>query len=258
MTPFSERLRAGERLVGTVLALPGAPVAELAAAPFDLVWIDLEHGALDVAQMQELTLAAQAAGAAALVRVPRWDWDRLPAALDAGVDGVVVPCAERAAHAEAVVARLRHPPHGRRGFGPRRAGSYGRAPGADDLACLLQVESAAGVDAAAELAAVPGVDGLVVGSSDLSLALGAPHDLSFPPLHAAVADVREAARDAGVAFGLAGGGTPAALAHLAGPGARLLVHSTDIRLFAQAVDGAAADLRAALAAADFEEHHARN
>lgn len=255
MRPLLERLRAGERLVGTVLALPGAPVAELAAAPFDLVWIDLEHGALDVAQMQELTLAAQAAGTAALVRVPRWDWDRLPAALDAGVDGIVVPCVERAEQGESVVARLRHPPRGRRGFGPRRAGSYGRAPAAEP-ACLLQVESPAGVAAAAELAGVPGVDGLVVGSSDLSVALGAPQDLAFPPLREAVAAVREAARDAGVAFGLAGGGTAAALAHLAGPNARLLVHSTDIRFFAHAMDGAAADLRAALAA-DSEEHHVR-
>jgi 4-hydroxy-2-oxoheptanedioate aldolase len=257
VTAFVDRLRAGERLAGTVLALPGAPVAELAAAPFDLVWIDLEHGALDVAQAQELTLAAQAAGTAALVRVPRWDWDRLPAVLDAGVDGVVAPGVERAEHAEAVVARLRHPPDGRRGFGPRRAGRYGRAPAAEP-ACLVQVESPAGVAAARRLAAVPGLDGLIVGCSDLSLALGVPHDLSSAPLRAAIADVREAARGAGTAFGLAGGGTATQLAELGGAEARLLVHSTDVRLFAQAVDGAAADLRAALAAVtDLEEDHVR-
>lgn len=244
-------------MVGTVLSLQGAPLAELAAAPFDLVWIDLEHGALGLAEMQDLAIGAQAAETAAAVRIPRWDWDRLPAVLDAGVDGVVVPTVESADQAAAVCARLRHPPDGVRGFGPRRAGGYGRVPRfwaspQAYTACLIQIETPAGVEAATAIAQVPGVDALVVGCSDLSLALGSPQELDAPALRESAAVVRSAASSAGVSFGVAGAGEPAALAELAGPDAGLLVYSTDVRLYGQAVDAIAADVRAALAVVDRE------
>jgi 2-keto-3-deoxy-L-rhamnonate aldolase RhmA len=262
VTALRARLRGGDRLVGTVLSLHCAPLAELAAAPFDLVWIDLEHGALGLAGMQDVAIGAQAAGTAAAVRLPRWDWDRLPAVLDAGVDGVVVPAVESADQAAAFCARLRHPPAGARGLGPRRAGRYGRvARFWDSLeaepACLIQIETPAGVGVAAEIARVPGVDALVLGCSDLSLALGRPQELDAPPVRHAAATVRAAARAEGVAFGVAGAGPPAALAELAGPGTGLLVYSCDTRLYAQAVDETAAGLRAALGAADRERQRVR-
>lgn len=261
MTALRDRLRAGDQMIGTALSLQGAALAELASAPFDLVWIDLEHGALDLAGMQDMAIGARAAGTAAAVRIPSWDWHRLPGVLDAGVDGIVVPALEAAEQAAAVCARLRHPPDGVRGFGPRRAGGYGRvarfwaSPEARP-ACLAQIETPAGVAAAAEIASVPGVDALVLGCSDLSLALGCPQQLDSPRLREAASAVRSAAQAAGVAFGVAGAGSPAALAHVAGPDARLLVYSSDVRLFAQAVDDAAAGLRAALGDAAALPHEA--
>jgi 4-hydroxy-2-oxoheptanedioate aldolase len=251
VTALRDRLRAGDRMVGTVLSLPGAAAAELAAAAFDLVWIDLEHGALDLTGMQDAAVGAQAAGAAVAVRIPHWDWARLPAVLDAGVDGVVVPTVESAEQAGAVCARLRYPPDGVRGFGPRRAGNYGRGAPDGEPACLVQVETRAGVIASPKIAAVPGVDALVVGCSDLSLALGVA--LDSPELASAVGSVRSAAEAAGIAFGVAGGASPAALATVAGATAGLLVHSCDVRIYAQAMDAAAAGLRAAL---DREVDHA--
>lgn len=258
MTELRERLRGGDRLIGTVLSLQGAPLAELTAAPFDLVWIDLEHGALGLAEMQDMAIGAQAAGTAAAVRIPSWDWERLPAVLDAGVDGVVVPAVESAQQAAAICGRLRYPPDGVRGFGPRRAGWYGRISRFWDSpearpACLIQIETPAGVAAAAEIAQVPGVDALVLGCSDLSLALGHPQELDAAPLHEAAVVVRSAARTAGVAFGIAGAGRAAALAALAGPDVGLLVYASDVRLFAEAVDHVAAGLRAALPPSEPEE-----
>ena len=81
---------ASSRLVGTVLTLPGAVTAELLAEPFDLVWIDLEHGALGRGEAQDMILGAQAAGALAFVRLAMPDADGLVGAmLDAGADGIV-------------------------------------------------------------------------------------------------------------------------------------------------------------------------
>jgi 4-hydroxy-2-oxoheptanedioate aldolase len=232
-----------------VLSLRDPMLAELTGQACDVAWIDLEHGALSVADVPALAIALAAADCEAHVRLPAWDWDRLPAVLDAGVAGVVAPGMERVADVAELVARLRHPPRGRRGYGPRRAGRYGREPAfwaAPDVACTIQVESPAGVEAAAELAAVPGVSAVVVGCGDLSLAQGAPQDLAAPALAGAVRRVAEAAGAAGVAFGVAGGGDPAALAALAPSGTELLVHSVDVRLYAGGVDRTLAALRAAL------------
>jgi len=241
------RLRTGPPLVGTVLSLPGAALAELVAEPFDLVWIDLEHGALGPADLQDAVIGVQAARTAALARVPLGS-DDLTRALDCGVDGVVAPAVGSVAQAHELVRRLRYPPAGIRGYGLRRAGTRdrghdGRAPAPP--VCLVQLEDAAGVAAAAQIAELEGVDALVVGTSDLSFALGTPLDIGSEPMRAATAEVRRAAAEHGVAFGLAGGFEPGALGELE-EGAGLVVLSTDARLCAAAVDAAADTWRARL------------
>jgi 4-hydroxy-2-oxoheptanedioate aldolase len=240
--------------IGTVLSLPGAALAELAGAALDFAWIDLEHGALGLGDVQEMAVGLAAAGCAAHVRFPSSDPERLAAVVDAGVDGVVVPRVESALEARAVVARLRYPPAGNRGFGPRRAARYGRtrafwAAAESRVRCAVQIESRAGVAAAAQIAAVDGVDALVVGCSDLSLELDAPHDLAAPALRAAVDDVAGAAALAGIRFGLAASGDLSAIAELSAGRADLIVYGTDARIYSAAIDAAAESLEEIGAAA---------
>ena len=232
--------------LGTVLSVPDAALAESAAAAFDLVWLDLEHGALTVADVQALAIAVQGAGREAHVRLPRWDSDVLPAALDAGVDGVVAPRVESAADAAALVRRLRYPPAGSRGYGPRRAGRAG----AQAAACTVQIEGVEGVAEAEAIAAAAGVAAVVVGCADLALALGLEPGQDAARLRDAVRHVARAAAAAGTAFGVAAGGPPEQVAALAGR-ADLVLYSVDVRLYARAVDGAAQGLATAL-----EEAHA--
>jgi 4-hydroxy-2-oxoheptanedioate aldolase len=234
--------------IGTVIALGDAAAVELAAAPLDLVWIDLEHGALDVRDVQVAAIAAQSTGCAVHVRLPAGDSDRLGAVLDAGVDGVVAPRMEDPEEVAALVARLRYPPAGVRGYGPRRAGDYGRWPDDALVRCTVQIETPVGVERAAAIARVPGVDGLVVGCADLGLALGVPGDLTAPSLRDAVDVVAAAAAAAGLRFGIAAGGDPAVIASLAAGRADVVVYSVDLRLFASAVDAAADALTTALEA----------
>jgi 4-hydroxy-2-oxoheptanedioate aldolase len=242
---FASRLHAREPLLGTVLTLPVVALAELVAEPLDFVWIDLEHGALDARDVQPLAVAARAAGSDALVRLPSSDWPRLPAILDAGVDGVVAPRVDSAAQAQRLVESLRHPPRGTRGFAARRAAAYGRSGTASaDPLCLVQIESAAGVEAAEQIAAVDGVDALVVGCADLALALDGGPDPTSPRVREAIARVQSAAAGAGIASGIAGPDEAAVLCELAGAGATLLVVSADVRLYAAAIDEAVGRLRA--------------
>jgi 2-keto-3-deoxy-L-rhamnonate aldolase RhmA len=226
-------------LLGTVITLADPVLAELLGAPFDFAWLDLEHAALTVAAVPGLAVALRAAGCRAEVRLPSWRSEALAPVLDAGVDGVVAPGLEASADAEAFVRRLRYPPAGTRGFGPRRAGGYGRGD-VPAPRCTVQVESAPGVEAAAAIAAVDGVDAIVVGCADLGLSAGP----SAPA--AAVGRVRAAARASGIAFGIAG--APAGrLAELARGGADLIVGPVDVRLYAAAADDAARAIGEAVA-----------
>jgi 4-hydroxy-2-oxoheptanedioate aldolase len=247
MDTFAMRLRRRETVVGTVLTLPSVPLAELAAEAVDFVWVDLEHGALGMADVQPLAVAARAAGCAALARLAHSDSHALGALLDAGVDGVVAPGVESAEQARRLVERLRYPPRGSRGFAARRAHSYGRpgiAVGSSDPVCIAQIESPAGVAGAAEIAAVDGVDALVVGSADLSLALGAAHRLESGVLGDALARVRASAAGAGIPWGIAGPDDALLIQQLGGGDSTIVVYSADVRVYARAWDEAIAALEA--------------
>jgi 4-hydroxy-2-oxoheptanedioate aldolase len=218
--------------IGTVLSLPGVLVAELVARHFDLVWIDLEHGALGPRDMQDAVIGVQASGADAFVRVPLGA--PFAAILDAAADGVVVPCVETVEQAAEAVARLRPAPAGARGYGPRRLAVR---PGPERPGCMIQIETRRGVAAAGAIAAVPGVDAVVVGCADLTHDLGEPLCFDSAALRTSLAAVSEAAEAAGVVFGVAG--LPAGKAP---ESAGVVITGTDIRLFDGALAQAAADV----------------
>jgi 2-keto-3-deoxy-L-rhamnonate aldolase RhmA len=241
--PFRDRLTAGARLVGTVVSVPDVGLAELTASAVDFIWIDLEHGALSGRDVQPLAIAAHAAGAACLVRVRGADDATLAPALDAGVDGVVVPRVESAAEAERVANRLRYPPRGSRGLAARRASSYGRhARRAADPVLMAQIESVDGVDLAASIARVDGVDALVAGCADLALDIGENGERGSESLRIAIAHVQRAADAAGIASGVAGPADPELLSQLAGDGSSVLVLGADVRIYARALTDAFCNL----------------
>lgn len=229
--------------VGTFLTLPGATAAELLAEPWDVVLIDLEHGPLGPLDAQEMAIGAQAAGAQALVRLPADAHRLLAVMLDAGVDGVVLADVSDPAVAAAAAASLRHAPEGTRGYGPRRASLRRRGGGAvlPRPELWIQIERGEGVAAAERIAAVPGVDALVVGTADLSFSLGAPLDTTTDAMAEAVDAVRRACRARGTAFGVAGALDAAPPELLAG--ASILLTGTDARIAASAVDAAAERVR---------------
>jgi 4-hydroxy-2-oxoheptanedioate aldolase len=122
---------------------------------------------------------------------------------------------------------------------------------------MVQVESTAGVDDAEAIAAVDGVDALVVGCADLARSLGGETDPRSADFRAAVTHVQQAADAAGIASGIAGPDDPALLAELAGGRSTVLVLAADVRIYARALDTVTEQLRGELArrAPEREESH---
>jgi 4-hydroxy-2-oxoheptanedioate aldolase len=194
-----ETLTAGGPAIGLWASIPSALTAEAAAlAGADYVVADQQHGALDPATLMAMLQAIAGAGSAPLVRVARNEPFAIGQALDLGAAGVIVPMVEGGEEAARAVAACRYAPDGIRSFGALRAGA------GDRPLCLVMIETRAGLEAAEEIAATPGLDGIYVGPSDLALSLGLQPTirLEHPPVLEALETVRAACAAAGVIAGV--------------------------------------------------------
>ena len=193
-----EVLRPGGRAIGLWLTIPTALTAEVAAATgADYVVVDQQHGAVDPSGMAAMLAAIAGGGALPLVRVGSHDPWVIGHALDLGAAGVIVPLVNDVAEAAAAVSATRYAPEGRRSWGRLR-------PGGEEPLCLVMCETRAGLEAVEEIAAVPGLGGIYVGPSDLSLSLGLDvrGRLEHPEVRAAAVRVRDVCAAAGIVAGL--------------------------------------------------------
>jgi 4-hydroxy-2-oxoheptanedioate aldolase len=207
---FATRLRNRERILGYWSVLD-CPVATewLAYVGWDYLALDLQHGLIGYSGMLSgLTAVDAAGGPVGLVRVEANDPTPIGRALDAGAAGVIVPLVNDAAGAARAVAAATYPPNGIRSYGPMRSQlRIGPVPAeADrDTVVLAMIETPEGLANVEEICAVPGLDGVYVGPSDLRLAVGGAHPQDpavADEFEAAVTRVREAAAAAGVAAGI--------------------------------------------------------
>src|ERR1700744_2511321 len=157
--------------------------------------------------------ATQAAGAAPLARLAWNEPWLIMRALDLGAVGVILPLIDNAAEARKAVESCRYPPVGRRSHGPVRAelvmGTAAPDELGGDVLCIAMIETRDGIDNLEEIAATPGLDGLYIGPSDLSIALGlAPGRLTGPladdqrPLRDAIERIRQACEAHGLIAGI--------------------------------------------------------
>jgi 2-keto-3-deoxy-L-rhamnonate aldolase RhmA len=182
------KLARGDRLIGTWIKTPSPIVVEvLADTELDLVVLDAEHAPFGRFELDSCMFAAKASGMDALVRVPTAQPHHILQALDTGATGVLVPHVRSAEEAVNVSRSARVRPGGRGYAGSTRAAGYGTRPMAvhkvdseSRTVVVVQLEDAEAVAHAGEIAAIEGVDGIFIGTVDLSVSLGAP-DPVFPP-----------------------------------------------------------------------------
>jgi 2-keto-3-deoxy-L-rhamnonate aldolase RhmA len=252
--PVRRRLDAGEVVLGTMVTEFATPaVARLtAAAGAEFTLFDLEHSGYGIDHMRNVLAAARAADTVPFLRVPDAAYDLIARGLDLGALGVMVPAVESVEEAELVAGSARFPPAGRRGFGllmrdewePEGIRATIEKANAETLV-LAQIETAPGVEAVEEIAAVDGIDILWIGHFDLTASLGIPGDFESPRYRDAVDRVLAAGAAAGKPVGMVCG-SPEEGAGLVERGFRILSYSLDIVLYEDAVEAGLDALRGLL------------
>lgn len=198
-TELAARVRRGERLLGGLVRMSNETLVELVGlVGMDYVVIDSEHGPVDQLELAHHIAAAEAVGIPAIVRIG--GLGEALRVLDLGAAGVICPHVDSVADAKELVRAVHYPPRGRRGFAAyTRAGGYGLRSGAEHLAryaagplVIAMIESETALAAAADIAAVDGIDLLLLGPADLAADMGIlAGDQS--PVVGALAQVRRAA-----------------------------------------------------------------
>ena len=235
------RLAKGEVTFGTFIGSASPITAEVcAAAGFDWVLLDLEHGAGGEEQARDVIPAVAAYGVPTVVRVESNERIRAGRLLDLGAAGVMFPRIDGPEPAGEAVRHLRYPPAGHRGVATyNRMCQYGLDPAAldrsdDEVLGIIQIESVPALESVEDIAGLDGVDVLFVGPRDLSHALNVPGDTEAPIYVAALERVLAAAKSHGKAAGLL---VPdgAAAARLSSEGWQFLAIGSDTTLLANAV-----------------------
>ena len=244
---FRDRLRDGQPLFGTVVTLSTPQATELLArVGYDWLWIDMEHGPLDLSMVQSLILGT-GPECASLVRVPNNDPVWLKRVLDLGPTGVIVPHVNSADDARALIAACWYPPRGTRSVGIARAQGYGLdllgylANSHETLVVMPQIEHADAVEDIEAILAVDGIDCVMVGPFDLSASLGQPGELDHPAVTNAIRRVARACHRAGKHAGIFAG-TPEFAKTWRAEGFQVVAVGADVALLA----GAASALLGAL------------
>jgi 2-keto-3-deoxy-L-rhamnonate aldolase RhmA len=176
---FQDRLRAGARLLGTLLQIPHPEIAvHIGRQGFDWLFLDGEHGGYGPVEVTA-TLRALQGSVPCLVRVPSQAADILEAVAAGGVDGLIVPHVDTSAQAEAAVRQVRG-----RGL------------------VVVQAESREAVANIGAIARVPGVAAVLVGPYDLTSSLGISEQFGHPAFQAALDTITLACRTAHMPLGI--------------------------------------------------------
>lgn len=191
--------------LGTFLSIGSPAVTELASeCGFDWVLIDLEHGCESEAALPDQLRALRGSQTLGIVRVSAPHADLIGRVLDWGADGIMVPHVNTVAEAVHCVRAASYPPAGIRGVSRTvRAYGYGLRPPGDAPSkpfILAQIETVQGVENAAEIASVDGIDALFIGPADLSFDLKA--QAYAKPYDECVASIVNVARAAGKSCGI--------------------------------------------------------
>jgi len=251
--PARARLEKGELAIG--IGLRQARTVDIApamrTAGYDWIFIDCEHNSMDLDMAVQISVAAHQSGISPIVRVPYGQFHMATRVLDGGAIGIVVPHVDTADEAREVADKLRYPPVGHRSVaGAVPQVSFETHPMAevtkavnDSLLVIVMLETPTAVKNAEAIAAVKGIDVLLMGTSDLTMEMGLPGQLTHPDVVKAYETVAAACKKHGKWLGMGGVYTDEGQKLYVGMGARMILGGSDMPLLMQAATARAATLR---------------
>lgn len=206
---MKKTLREGKPVVGTMVCELRQPAVMqlLANAGFDFAIIDNEHGPFNIETIADLSRTAKLVGVTPIVRVPDLAYPYVAQSLDAGAQGVMIPRVTGVEQVQEAVQMMKYPPVGRRGLALSRGHTDFLSGGMpetmsqanEETLLIIQIETRQAIAAIEQIAAVPGVDVLLVGPSDLSISLGVPGQMEAAVMEQAISAMIAACQPHGVA-----------------------------------------------------------
>jgi len=238
------QLRAGKLAIGLgVRSARTVDIAQIAkTSGFDWLFIDCEHSSIDLDMAAQISAASLAVGVTPLVRVAGLEHWHASRVLDNGAQGVVFPHIDSKEEASRAANACRYPPAGKRsmggalqqvGFASMPVGEMARVVNEETLVVVM-IESPQGVANADEIAAVKGVDALLIGTNDLCFEMGIPGQFDDPRVADAYKKVIAACRKHGKFAGMGGMYTPELLERHINMGVQLVLSGADFSFIMQA------------------------
>lgn len=190
------KLSQGKTVNGAFVNVPDASIyCAMASAGFDFTWVEMQHSPLTYGDVAKMFYACRGSAAMPLIRVPDATESEVQKATDIGAMGLIFPTISTVEKAKEAVMWSKYPPFGRRSIG---AGQYGelwgrdyRQTANDNIMVIIMIETSEGVANADKIAAIPGVDMLFLGPSDLQSFSGVKDD--DPRFEAMIKTVHDAA-----------------------------------------------------------------
>ncbi len=242
--PARERLERGELSLGLGVRLAkSVDIAKiLKTSGYDWLFLDLEHGTMSLDQATQIAVAALDTGISPIVRVPAMQHHMATRALDGGALGIVMPHVDTADEARDIVDHLKYPPIGHRsvaGAQPQfdyRTMKVAELTAAVNAASLtiVMIETPKAVANAEAIAAVPGVDVLLIGTNDLAAEMGIPGDFGNAKIAGAYETVIAACKKHGKWPGMGGVYNEDLMKRYIGMGMRIALCGGDVGMLMQA------------------------
>ena len=236
--PALDKLRAGELSIG--VGLRQARTVDVAkimkTAGFDWLFIDMEHNSMDMDMAVQISVAAHETGITPIVRVPGYEHYHATRALDGGAQGIVVPHVDDATIAAQIASNCRYPPIGHRsitGALPQLNFQTHTLKDATETInretlIVVMLETPTAIDNAEEIASVPGIDALLIGTNDLTLEMGIPGELDHANIVAAYERVITACEKHNKFPGMGGVYSPDIMQTYISMGARFILAGNDV------------------------------
>ena len=247
------RLDAGELALG--IGLRQARTVDIGkimkTCGYDWLFIDMEHNSMSIDTAAQISVAAQDAGIAPIVRVPGFQHFHASRALDGGAQGVVVPHVDTAEVAAEMVSNCKYPPVGHRSVTGRLPQVNFEAHPQDEVTrsvnnatlVVVMVETPTAVENVEAIAAVPGVDSVLVGTNDLCTEMGIPGAVGDPRIQEIMERVVAACRAHGKHPGLGGVYEPPLMERYVRMGMRLILCGSDLTMMMAAAQERSARMR---------------